>query len=249
MAISKLLKRLCMLYAAMYLSATSVVQAQVLPILNSFSNRTFNGTVNVSWPVLFDGCTFVTDSIVLNHSYGAVFRNCKFESKTGVLYVAESGDGMILADCEVTGCEGLVMSRIFNPAYRNYITGVTVNSEECSVLDEQETIIDIDGLELTEKVLGRSDGPLFMVLSSDRKAPDDGEAVHLRIRGLEKGMFVGWHSSDSGLRIDVDDDGLGCRVFADNVKSTRKAMICAYTEYGLEAAFTIRLTPETIETR
>ena len=51
------------------------------------------------------------------------------------------------------------------------------------------------------------------------------------------------------MRLDVDDDGLGCRVFADNVKSTRKAMICAYTEYGLEAAFMLQLTPETIETR
>jgi hypothetical protein len=243
MAISKLLERLCMLFAAMWLSATSVVQAQVLPILNSFSNRTFNGTVDVSWPVLFDGCTFVTDSIVLRHSYGAVFRNCRFESKTGVLYVADSGDGMILADCEVTGCDGLIMSRIFNPAYRNYITGVTVNSEECSVLDEQETIIDIDGLELAEKVQGKSDGPLFMVMSSDCKDLDDGEVAHLRIRGLEKWMFVGWRTSFPGLRLAVDDDGLGCRVYADNLKSIKETIISAYTEYGLEAAFMIQLVP------
>ena len=76
MAMSKLLKMSCMLFAAMCISATSVVQAQVLPILNSFSNRTFNGTVDVSWPVLFDGCIFVTDSVVLRHSYGvtAVLR-------------------------------------------------------------------------------------------------------------------------------------------------------------------------------
>lgn len=249
MAISKLLMRLCMLFAAMCLYATSVVRAQVLPILNSFSNMTFNGTVDVSWPVLFDGCTFVTDSIVLRHSYGAVFRNCRFESKTGVLYLADSGDGMILADCELAGCDGLVMSRFFNPAYRNYITGVTVNSEECSVLDEQETTVDIDGLELAEKVLDNSDGPLFMVMSPEGKNPVNGEAVHLRIRGLEKGMFVGWRSSDPGLRLDVDDDGFGCRIYADNVESVREVMISAYTEYGLEAALMIQLAPETKETR
>lgn len=238
-----------MLFAAMWLSATSVVQAQVLPILNSFSNRTFNGTVDVSWPVLFDGCTFVTDSVVLSHSYGAVFRNCRFESNTGVLYVADSGDGMILADCEVTGCDGLIMSRIFNPAYRNYITGVTVNSEECSVLDEQETIIDIDGLELAERVLGKSDGPLFMVMSSDCKELDEGELAHLRVRGLEKGMFVGWRSSVPGLRLAVDDDGLGCRVYADNVETINETIISAYTEYGLEAASLIRFVSENIRIR
>ena len=249
MAISKLLKRLCMLFAAMCLSATSVVQAQVLPILNSFSNRTFNGMVDVSWPVLFDGCTFVTDSIVLRHSYGAVFRNCRFESKTGILYVADSGDGIILADCEVTGCDVLVMSRNFNPAYRNYITGVTVKGEECSVLDEQESIIDIDGLELAECVRGKSAGPMLMLVSGDRKVLQRGDSAYFRLLGLEKGMFVGWKSSDDGLKLIVDDDGMGCRVYAVDVKETSGAVISAYTEYGLEAAYNILVTPKVVETR
>jgi len=238
-----------MLFAAMWLSATSVVQAQVLPVLNSFSNRTFNGTVDVSWPVLFDGCTFVTDSIVLRHSYGAVFRNCRFESKTGVLYVAERGDGIILADCEMTGSDGLVMSMNYNPAYRNYITGVTVNGKECSVLDEQESIIDIDGLELAESVRGGSAGPMFMLVSCDRKALESGDSAYLRLLGLEKGMFVGWKSSDDGLKLIVDDDGMGCRVYAVDVKGISGAVISAYTEYGLEAAYNILVTPKGVESR
>ena len=245
MAISRLLKRLCMLLAAMCLFATGVVQAQVLPVLNSFTGRTFNGTVDVSWPVLFDGCSFVTDSVVLRHSYGAVFRNCKFESKTGVLYVADSGDGMILVDCEVTGSERLVMSRDFNPIGRNYITGVTVNGDECSVLDEQESIIDIDGLELAECVRSNSSGPVFMVMSTDKTVLTAGETAYLRVRGLEEGRFIGWRSSVDGVKLIVDDDGLGCRVyevgdFSDNV------VISAYTEYGLEAACKIFVVSERV---
>ena len=237
------------LLAVSVLSAVGSVSAQILPVLNSFSNRTFNGTVDVSWPVLFDGCTFVTDSIVLRHSYGAVFRNCRFESKTGVLYLAERGNGIILADCEVTGSDGLVMSMNYNPAYRNYITGVTVNGEECSVLDEQESIIDIDGLELAESVRGGSAGPMFMLASSDCKVLESGDSAYLRLMGLEKGMFVGWKSSDDALRLTVDDDGMGCRVYAADVKGISGAVISAYTEYGLEAAYNILVTPKGVESR
>ena len=249
MAKSRLLHKMYVLLAVSVLPAVGSVSAQILPVLNSFSNRTFNGTVDVSWPVLFDGCTFVTDSIVLSHSYGAVFRNCRFESKTGVLYVAERGDGIILADCEVTGSDVLVMSRNFNPAYRNYITGVTVKGEECSVLDEQESIIDIDGLELAECVRGKSAGPMLMLVSGDRKVLQRGDSAYFRLLGLEKGMFVGWKSSDDGLKLIVDDDGMGCRVYAVDVKETSGAVISAYTEYGLEAAYNILVTPKVVETR
>jgi len=249
MSKSRLLHKMYVLLAVSVLSAVGSVSAQILPVLNSFSNRTFNGTVDVSWPVLFDGCTFVTDSIVLRHSYGAVFRNCRFESKTGVLYLAERGNGIILADCEVTGSDGLVMSMNYNPAYRNYITCVTVNGEECSVLDEQESIIDIDGLELAESVRGGSAGPMFMLASSDCKVLESGDSAYLRLLGLEKGMFVGWKSSDDGLKLIVDDDGMGCLIYAADVKGISGAVISAYTEYGLEAAYNILVTPKGVESR
>ena len=215
------------------------LSAQELPVLNTFSNRTFVGTMDVSWPVLFDRCTFRTDGAVLKHSYGAVFRNCRFEGSGGILYVAESGDGIILADCEVTGCKEMMMSRQYNPAYRNYIAGITVNGEECSVLDEQENLIDMEGLEIAQSARGESEGPLFMVMSGECKGRGNGEIAYLRVRGLEKGMFVGWRSPDDGLRLVVDDDGFGCRVYCQDVSKIRSALVSAYTEYGLEAAFDI----------
>ena len=55
-------------------------------------------------------------------------------------------------------------------------------------------------------------------------------------------MFVGWQSSAAGLRLTVDDDGLGCRVYASQVKDKERAVISAYTEYGLEAAYEITLS-------
>lgn len=238
MLMSKCLHKLL---AVFLVAAATGASAQVLPVLNTFSGRTFEGTLDVSWPVLFDGCTFRTDGVVLKHSYGAVFRNCRFEGKGGHLIIAGSGDGIILADCEFTGCDGLMLTRKYNPAYRNYITGITVNGEECTVFDEQETIIDIDGLELSESVLGDSDGPMFMLMSADKNVLKQGEIAYLLIRGLKEGMFVGWQSSDPGLKLSVDDDGLGCRVFAAKVKNLKSAVISAYTEYGLEAALVITI--------
>lgn len=216
------------------------LSAQVLPVLNTFSGRTFEGTVDVSWPVLFDGCTFITDDVVINHSYGAVFRNCTFQCKGGKLYIADSGDGIILADCTVTGCESLSISRRFSAASRNYISGITVNGEECSVLDEQEGIIDIEGLELADRVMDGK-GPLIMIMSADKRVLRSGEIAYLHLHGLEKGMFVGWQASDPGLKLTVDEDGMGCRVYAVSIKGNRNAVISAYTEYGLEAAVEIEL--------
>lgn len=241
MLMGKWLHRLSMLAATVLIAAASGARAQVLPVLNTFTGRTFEGTVNVSWPVLFDGCTFRTDEVVLKHSYGVVFRNCKFEGKGGNLYIAESGDGIILADCEVTGCDALSICKEYRPANRNYITDVTVNGEECTVLDEQETIIDIDGLELEESVRGESDGPMFMIMNSDKSELTKGEIAYLQVRGLDKGMFVGWSASDWGIRLTVDEDGLGCRVYAADVSDLNSVVVSAYTEYGLEAAYEIKI--------
>lgn len=240
MVMPKWLHRLSVLCAMMSVTAAWDASAQVLPVLNTFSGRTFEGTVDVSWPVLFDGCTFRADGPVIKHSYGAVFRNCKFECTGGNLCIAESGDGIILADCEVNGCDALSMCREYRAASRNYIKGVTVNGEECTVLDEQENIIDIDGLELADRVMDGS-GPLIMIMSADKNVLRKGEIACLHLRGLEEGMFVGWQSSDPGLKLTVDADGMGCRVYAASIKGNSRAVISAYTEYGLEAAVEIEL--------
>ena len=241
MATSKLLHKMHVLLAVAVLCVMSPLRAQVLPVLNSFSGRTFEGTVDVSWPVLFDGCTFRTDGVVLNHSYGAVFRNCTFECPGGELFMAGSGDGIILADCEVKGCESFCICKEYSPAHRNYITGVMVNGEECSVLDEQSNIVDIDGLELADCARGESEGPLFMMMSSDKSVLKSGEIAYMQVRGLEKGTFVGWRVSAKGFKLTVDEDGLGCRVCADDVSNLTSVVISAYTEYGLEAAFEIEI--------
>lgn len=241
MLMPKWLHRVSVLVAVALIASASGASAQALPVLNTFSGRTFEGTVDVSWPVLFEGCTFRTAGPVIKHSYGAVFRNCTFECAGGNLFIAESGDGIIMADCEVKGCDALSICREYSPAHRNYITGITVNGEECTVLDEQETIIDIDGLEMAECVRGESAGPMLMIMSADKDVLRKGEIAYVQIRGLEKGMFVGWQSSDSGLKLTVDGDGLGCRVYAAQVKENRSAVISAYTEYGLEAAIEITI--------
>ena len=84
-------------------------------------------------------------------------------------------------------------------------------------------------------------GPLIMIMSADKNVLREGEIAYVHIRGLEKGMFVGWQSSDKGLKLTVHEDGMGCRVYAAQVKDLTRAVISAYTEYGLEAAVEIEL--------
>lgn len=244
MVITKLLSRLRVLLAVFVCLTANGMSAQVLPVLNSFTGRTFDGTVDVSWPVEFDGCTFVTDSIVLRHSYGVLFRNCNFVSRSGVLYFAESGDGMIVADCSITGCDEPEFSRNRLLSDRNYVTGSSVNDEEWLVSDEQEQIIDIDGLALSESIRSNTKGPLIMVVSADRKELKGSETARLTVRGLEKDMFVGWQSSDSIVKLSVDDESV-CTVYAPQTVADRiSVVVAAYTEYGLEAACTLALMPE-----
>ena len=186
------------------------------------------------------------DSIVLRHSYGAVFRNCKFECTDGVLFIAESGDGIILADCDINGCKAFRFSRTPGQSDRNYVTDVRLDGEEYSVPDDQETITEIDGLELGERVTGGLSGPLIMMMSADRNTLKRGESTELRVRGLEQGMFVGWRSSESDVRIVVEGDGYSCRVYApDSIGKQENVIISAYTEYGLEAACQLQLMPDT----
>lgn len=248
MVMTKWFHKITVLFMLVVVPAGNRLQAQMLPVLNSFRGRTFTGTVDVSWPVAFDECVFITDSVVLNRSYGAVFRNCRFESRTGVLYMAACGDGMILADCEATGCKEVRFSLTPSLSDRNYITGVKVNGDECTVLDEQESIVDIDGLALSESVAGGSDGPLLMVMNADRKVLKSGETATVRIRGLEHGMFVGWLSSDPMAVIDIADE-FTCVVTApEHIDAKSMVVISAYTEYGLEAACELILMPEEIIT-
>ena len=241
---SRMFHRMALLFLTVCIPLTGGLSAQVLPLIGGFRNGTFQGTLDVSWPVLFENCTFVTDSIVLRHSYGALFRNCTFESESGRLYLAESGSGMILADCEAKGCSEVRFSLKQSDTDRNYVSGIKVNGDECAVLDDQDGIIDIEGLELEESVRGESDGPLIMIMSADRMSLKAGETATVQVRGLTDGMFVGWHSSNPEVTVSVDDPFI-CRVTAtQQIERGGAAVISAYTEYGLEAACEIILVPD-----
>lgn len=245
MLMSKLFNKTILLFIAALVLPVNHTWAQVLPLLNSFRGGTYQRTVDVSWPVLFENCVFVTDSVAITHSYGAVFRNCTFESRSGVFYVADSGDGIILADCEFRGCSELRFSRHPGVSDRNYITGIKVNGDECSVLDDQESIIEIDGLELGDAVTAGKGGPMLMFMSADSNTLRAGETAILRLRGLDEDMFVGWRSSDS-LADMVVDEPFVCRVTApERITDNGTIVVSAYTEYGLESACVLKLEPET----
>ena len=83
-----------------------------------------------------------------------------------------------------------------------------------------------------------------MQMSADKSTLKAGQSATLQVRGLEDGMFVGWMSWDSLFRIEVDDD-FTCRVIApDVIREPGPVLVSAYTEYGLEAACTIKFAPE-----
>lgn len=244
MAFSRRLRNAFLFIAVMGVLAAGNLSAQVLPVLNSFNGRKFNGTLSVPGPVQFDGCTFVTDSIVLDHSYGVVFRNCSFESRNAVLYLAGSGDGMILKDCSINGCGLFRFSRKPLLSDRNYIANVTINGLEWVVSDDDESVIDIQGLDLEENVQGNLNGPVVMFVSADKKQLKGGETANLKIRGLDKDMFVGWHCMDSTANIVVENESDCFFIAPQTVTERRDVLVTAYTECGLEAACIMTLVPD-----
>ena len=86
---------------------------------------------------------------------------------------------------------------------------------------------------------------LCLVMSTDKTVLTAGETAYLRVRGLEEGRFIGWRSSVDGVKLIVDDDGLGCRVYEVGDCSD-DVVISAYTEYGLEAACKIFVVSERV---
>ena len=228
----------------MCLSAGVGMSARTLPVLNRFSNRSFDGTVQVSWPVLFEGCTFRTDSIVLSRSYGAILRNCRIESTSGVLYMALEGDGIILSGCEVTGCSELRFTPSPSARDRNYVSGVTIDGREYEVPDDDETVTDIEGLALDDIVNDLREGPMVLSIQADKTDLKAGETATLRVRGLDEGMFLGWSASDPEAVIKVNADGFSCSVtMPADTREPCSVVVSAHTEYGLEAAEVIQVQP------
>ena len=242
MAVSGRFVRIVFTLALLFCSSA---RAQVLPLLNEFQGVTFNGTVQVSWPVLYRNCTFRTDSILLSRSYGALLVGCNIECANSTLYLTGTGSGVILKDCRITGCEQIFPSPELSATDRTYVADLILNGHECSAQDEQEHVIDIDGLELADAVQtvasgGKTARPLIMVISADNGELKCGESAMLSVRGLPQDMFVGWYTPDTLLTLKVSDDPMKCCVSVTQpVEQSHNAIISAYTDYGLEAALNI----------
>jgi len=230
--------------ALLHLSGT---RAQVLPLINEFSGMTFNGTVQVSWPVLYRNCTFRTDSILMSRSYGAVLVGCDIECTNSTLYLTGSGSGVVMQDCRISGCEQIVPALNMSMTERTYISGLTLNGHEFTAQEDQEDLIDIDGLEMADAVQaitggGKTDSPLIMVMTADDRQLKYGGSTMLSVRGLTEGMFVGWYTADTLLMLKVDEDPMKCRVSVNRpVIEDHDAIVSVYTEYGLEAAVKISI--------
>lgn len=229
-------QRICLLLAVTLMTVAGGVSAQVQPVLQSFRDMTLEGPLDVSCQVEFDRCTFITDSVVLKQSYGALFRNCVFESRSGVLYMAGGGDGMILADCELKGCRDLRFSPVADSCSRNYVSGVIIEGTDYVVPDDCESVIDMDGLPLRDIVDGTAAGPLFIRITADKTIAHPNDTVSLKLMGLDEGEFVGWRSSVPYANV-TPDGPLSCSFIIPDVGND--FTIYAYTEYGLEAACTI----------
>ena len=232
------LQRVCLLFAVTWIAVAGGASAQVLPVQGCFRDTTFDGTLDVAWPVLFDGCTFRTDSVVLKRSCGALFRNCVIESRSGVLYMAAGGDGMILADCELKGCTAFRFTPHADPYSRNYVSGVTVEGAEYVTPDEDESVIDMDGLPLCDIVNGKAQGPLFIRINADKEMAAPGDTVSLQLMGLDEDEFVGWRSSAPEAKIKAQD---AQRCLVSIPDGEKEVAVWAYTEYGLEAACLINV--------
>ena len=73
----------------------------------------------------------------------------------------------------------------------------------------------------------------------------DGAVCLLPKMANRHGLISGATGLVGSYLVDVlmhkNEEGLGCRVYAPGIKGNSKAVISAYTEYGLEAAVEIEL--------
>lgn len=205
------------------------VCAQRIPADYNYRGMTFQGTLFLPSTAVFTDCHFVVDSVVLERSFGAVFKNCTFESKSDVLFLAGEGSGMVLVDCEVNGPKGLQFSRKAETTDRNYLTGLKLNGLECES-DESPYVIELDGLEMGEAVR-KSNLRNEILFARIRK-----EGNELTMMGLDNDMFLGWSSDNPDVRIGVTSDPKTFIAYG-----TGEAVISAYTEYGIEASTTVIL--------
>lgn len=233
--------------ASVVLMLNMEAAAQVLHLISEFTGRSFSGTVQVSWPVVFRNCTFKTDSVLISHSYGVLLTGCRIECSNPALYLAGSGSGVIMDDCEVTGPDYIKPALIPSATDRTYLAGLILNGHECSADEEQENIIDMDGLELADAVHDvaagkKTEKPLFMTIWSDHSSLKCGDSAVVSVSGLSEDMFIGWHSADTALTLKVRDNPLRCTVFVNGPsQDEHKALVRAFTDYGLEAAVEIRI--------
>lgn len=228
------------------LSSMESLSAQVLSARTTTADSVFNGTLSMRGPLEFVNCTFVTDSVVLDYADGALFSNCSFESRSGKLYIANCGSGIILSDCNVYGADTLIMSRRVQEQDRHYILNVMVNGTELTVPDNCSTILKMEGTELEYFVKGKQKGPVFVRMVQDRLNLHAKETATLKLEGLDTGMFVGWLLDDSCATLDIDRSygEFACCVTApDTIECSRYVYVTAFTEYGSEAVACLRLVP------
>lgn len=248
MRMTGLLRLLIATLVAGGLSTMESLSAQVLRARSSYVGRTFHGAQNMRGFLAFDSCTFVTDSVVLDFANGALFSNCRFESSSGKLYIADSGTGIILADCNVYGADTILITRRIHEQDRNYVSHVmTEGTEYVFPPEDCNTVINMEGTQLECLARGVEQGPVFVNILQDRINLHANETATLNIEGLEPGMFLGWQLEDSSARLDVSRSygEFECRVTAPRtIEQPRNIYVTAFTEYGLETVACLRLVPD-----
>ncbi len=228
------------------LSTLESLSAQVLHARSSSVGSTYYGTQSLRGPLVFDSCTFVTDSVVLDYADGVLFSNCRFETTGGKLYLADSGSGIILVDCIVYGADTIVMTRRPQEQDRHYVCNVMSDGTEYVFPEDCNTIIDIEGTNLERFARGMEQGPVFVNMYQDRINLHEAQTATLRLEGLEPGMFVGWQFEDSCAQLDIDRSygEFACRITApQTIEHTRNIYVTAFTEYGHEVMACLRLVP------
>ncbi len=215
--------------------------------------RTFHGQITATFPMAFIDCIFVGDGKpVLKSTDGAIFLNCCFRTDgDGQLYMAGSGNNIVMVDCYLIGYDGFCWSENIRKSDRNYVSGLTLNGTEFSLESDANTI-EMDGLDIADsfrevhhgdivyKVPGMS--RMARISASDYRLTQKDESVKLTVEGVDDGTFVGWWTDDELVRLVPGPEPMACMaILNDNVRQVHDAMVNVVTETGLELAVLLQV--------
>lgn len=129
---------------------TLCAQTAARPVI-LYQNQELEAGQQLPPSAIFLECTFHNaGKPVLGKADGAVFLGCSFICDADSLFLARSGDGIVMAGCRVIGAQSVGWSEEVKESDRNYLYDFTICGQNEPELYGCQQTVDMEGLRLAD---------------------------------------------------------------------------------------------------